>query len=114
HLNLLTGLSRQIIGYHLPPEALFIFDYHVNSLAKEKRELRVLLVASNADRSVAQANQELEKVRNHIEAWYRKNDLQLRIVEIRSHEATIQRVEAELTENGPYQIFHYSGHGRHY
>lgn len=111
HLALLTGLSRQIIGYQLERDVAHSFDYLVNSLAADRRELRVLLISSSSDPSLVKASEELQSVRSHIEAGCRNQ--KLRIVEIQGREATIERVEDELTHNGPYHIVHYCGHGRH-
>jgi hypothetical protein len=114
HLATVKGVSRQIIGYQMPPEASFSFDRLLSSLVGNKQELGVLLVASNVDRDLSQATEELQRVRHHIEAGCRRLNVRPRIVEISPGEATVSRVETELVRNGPYQLFHYTGHGRHY
>lgn len=113
HLALLTGVSRQIMGYSLRPELCFSFDHLLQSLADQKQELRVLLVASHVD-DPATDSAELTRVRGHIEAGCRRLKLAARFVEMHPKDVTVNGVETELTENGPYHLFHYSGHGRHF
>jgi hypothetical protein len=115
HLALMTGVSRQIMGRSLHSEACSSFDDLFNSLMKQKHpELRVLLVASFINEAMEKESEELRKVRDHIEAGCRRMNLPTRVVEIGPEKATVKAVEAELIENGPYHLVHYSGHGYHF
>jgi hypothetical protein len=113
HLALLSGLSRQIIGYPLRPEVSCSFDKLLKASVKEKQKLRILLVASFVD-SQTEKSEEQKKVRSRIEEGCGRINLPTQVVEIEPKDATVSRVEKELIENGPYHLFHYTGHGHHY
>jgi len=114
HLSLLTGVSRRLMGHELRADVCFTFDQLLKTLMAQKQDLRVLLVASHVDESQLQPAAELKRVREHIEAGCRKMNLRTQILELLPQEATLLRVDQELMENGPYHIFHYTGHGHHY
>lgn len=113
HLALLTAVSRQITGHQLRPEVCVPFDRLLTSLARERENLRVLLIASYKERDLA-TGEELTRVRQHIAAGCKRINLRPEFVEVPPEQATLTKVDKELMENGPYHIVHYSGHGRHY
>jgi hypothetical protein len=115
YLALQTGLSRQIVGsrYRLSSETSFNFDQLLSSLSAAREELRVLLIASDADGRLPRAGEELEHVRDHIEVGCRLIGVKPRFVVVPAREATSKRVEAELMGNRPHHILHYTGHARH-
>lgn len=115
YLALQTGLSRQIVGagYRLTREASLGFDRMLSSLAAAREELRVLLIGSDVDANLPRATEEMQRVRDHIEAGCRTMDLKSRFIVVPPTEATATRVEAELTGNRPFHILHYTGHARH-
>jgi hypothetical protein len=115
YLATFAALSRQIIGYSLPKDVAHDFDYLLRALARDNGELRVLLVASEAGGEIAQAKKEIRQVREHIQAGCERIKIKPPLfTEIPPEAATVERVEHELIQNRPYQLFHYSGHGRHY
>jgi hypothetical protein len=113
HLALLTAVSRQITGHQLRPDVCFSFDGLLTLLATRRDNLRVLLIASSENRELG-ASEELKRVRQHIALGCTRMNLRVEFVELQGDEATVENVDRELVEKGPYHIVHYSGHGRHF
>jgi hypothetical protein len=113
HLALLTAVSRQITGHQLRPDVCVSFDRLLMALATERDNLRVLLIASSENRELG-ASEELKRVRQHIALGCTRMNLRAEFVELQAQQATVENVDRELVENGPYHIVHYSGHGHHF
>lgn len=114
YLSLLAPISRQIVGENIGTRPQPLLNPLLGATSASPRPLRALLVASDPDGNLPDAEAEVQVVRKYIEEGCRRLNIEAQCTVLNPAEATTERVSAELNGGDVYQLFHYSGHTAHF
>ena len=107
YLAIKHPLCRKVSGIQVRHTEMF--DEFLRDLRKNKRALRVLLIASDIDGRLPKADQEIDELKAAIVKHGQRLSIRVDPEVIHSNKATVQEVKKHL-EHCKFHIVHYAGH----
>jgi DNA-binding NarL/FixJ family response regulator len=100
--------TRSLTGYDVLDKKPF--HTFIKDLKQSNETLKILLVASNHDGSIPQAENEIQIIKNEITSSVNQIGINLKVDCLYTKEDITYENVFETLKTGQYHIFHYSGH----